>query len=277
MGEGRGEALRRVGEVCAEVRSCGDHEVGRACAALERGRVLAVEECGPSFAEAWEAWAAFLLREGAPAWEGMLSVEERGRVVDGVLALDGGVVGAWRVACVASEATVDAAADARTTRVAGRVARAWCAPAAVGTLLRSLEAETALDPDAVERFFDAVTRLPSRLGALGRRSPLDPGQETGDSTSLPRGCSRGNGRQESIHTLSSPREMIARPKMSQNEWKTTEIRGFKKLEIAHPFPAQAGPGRVVPPPRVCARRRGSLEPHGLGGGGEPPRPPRADG
>ena len=57
MGEGRGEALRRVGEVCAEVRSCGDHEVGRACAALERGRVLAVEECGPSFAEAWEAWA----------------------------------------------------------------------------------------------------------------------------------------------------------------------------------------------------------------------------
>ena len=32
--------------------------------------------------------------------------------------------------------------------------------------------------------------------------------------------------------------MIARPKMSQNEWKTTEIRGFKKLELPHPFPAQ---------------------------------------
>ena len=28
--------------------------------------------------------------------------------------------------------------------------------------------------------------------------------------------------------------------MSQNEWKTTEIRGFKKLGIAHPFPAQVG-------------------------------------
>ena len=27
--------------------------------------------------------------------------------------------------------------------------------------------------------------------------------------------------------------------MSQNEWKTTEIRGFKKLESSHPFPAQA--------------------------------------
>ena len=26
--------------------------------------------------------------------------------------------------------------------------------------------------------------------------------------------------------------------MSQNEWRTTEIRGFKKLDIAHPFPAQ---------------------------------------
>ena len=29
------------------------------------------------------------------------------------------------------------------------------------------------------------------------------------------------------HALSSPREMIARPKMSQNEWKTTEIRASK--------------------------------------------------
>ena len=26
--------------------------------------------------------------------------------------------------------------------------------------------------------------------------------------------------------------------MSQNEWKTTEIRGFKKLDMSHPFPAQ---------------------------------------
>ena len=34
--------------------------------------------------------------------------------------------------------------------------------------------------------------------------------------------------------------MIARPKMSQNEWKTIEIRGFKKLDMSHPFPAQVG-------------------------------------
>ena len=31
--------------------------------------------------------------------------------------------------------------------------------------------------------------------------------------------------------------MIARPKMSQNEWKTTEIRA-SKVGISHPFPAQ---------------------------------------
>ena len=49
------------------------------------------------------------------------------------------------------------------------------------------------------------------------------GQEKGDSTSLQRGCSRNDVRKESIHALSSPREMIARPKMSQNEWKTIEI------------------------------------------------------
>ena len=38
--------------------------------------------------------------------------------------------------------------------------------------------------------------------------------------------------------LSSPREMIARLKMSRIEEKTTEMRGFKELELSHPFPAQ---------------------------------------
>ena len=42
-----------------------------------------------------------------------------------------------------------------------------------------------------------------------------------------------------IHALSSPREMSARPKKSQNEWTTTEIGGFKKLDMSRPFPAQA--------------------------------------
>ena len=51
----------------------------------------------------------------------------------------------------------------------------------------------------------------------------EPGQDKGNSTSLQHECSRSNAREKSIHALTSPREMIARPKMSQNEWKTTEI------------------------------------------------------
>merc|ERR1711965_831682 len=43
------------------------------------------------------------------------------------------------------------------------------------------------------------------------------GQDRGDSTSLQRGCSRSGCREDSIHALSSPREMIARPKMSHVE------------------------------------------------------------
>ena len=65
------------------------------------------------------------------------------------------------------------------------------------------------------------------------------GQERGDSPSLQRGCSRSDVREESIHALSSPRETIARPKMSQIEGKTIEIGGFKKLDMSHGFPPQA--------------------------------------
>ena len=46
---------------------------------------------------------------------------------------------------------------------------------------------------------------------------------------------------KSIHALGSPRWMIARPKMSQIEWETIEIRGFKKLELSHPFFPQVAP------------------------------------
>ena len=62
-----------------------------------------------------------------------------------------------------------------------------------------------------------------------------PGRERGDSTSLQRGRVRSNARKERIDALSSPREMIARPKMSQNEWKPTELRGCKKLANVSPF------------------------------------------
>ena len=40
------------------------------------------------------------------------------------------------------------------------------------------------------------------------------------------------------HALSSPREMIARPKMSRIEWKSTEIRAWQSWPTSHPFPAQ---------------------------------------
>ena len=45
------------------------------------------------------------------------------------------------------------------------------------------------------------------------------------------------------HALSSSREMVARPKMSRNEWKTTELRGFKKLANVSPF--SIIPGQLV--------------------------------
>ena len=40
---------------------------------------------------------------------------------------------------------------------------------------------------------------------------------------IQRGCSRSDSQEKSIHASSSSREMIARPKMSQIEWKTIEI------------------------------------------------------
>ena len=41
--------------------------------------------------------------------------------------------------------------------------------------------------------------------------------------------------------------------MSQIEWKPTEIRGFKELEMSHPFPAQVSLALLsVAQPHVCA-------------------------
>ena len=65
-----------------------------------------------------------------------------------------------------------------------------------------------------------LLRANDRLDALVVRGL---GQEKGDSTSLQRECSRSDYQEKSIHALSSSREMIARPKMSQIEWKTIEI------------------------------------------------------
>ena len=48
-------------------------------------------------------------------------------------------------------------------------------------------------------------------------------QEKGDSRSLQHECSARDRSGNSIHASRALREMIARPKISRNEWKTTEI------------------------------------------------------
>ena len=63
--------------------------------------------------------------------------------------------------------------------------------------------------------------------ALHHEEEHKSGQEKGDSPSLQRECFRSKAREKSIHASTSPREMNARPKMSQIEWKTIEIRASK--------------------------------------------------
>ena len=62
---------------------------------------------------------------------------------------------------------------------------------------------------------DEVARL--------RVPELEPGQEKGDSTSLQRGRSARARSKERRSRSRLFREMTPRPKISQNEWKTTEI------------------------------------------------------
>ena len=52
---------------------------------------------------------------------------------------------------------------------------------------------------------------------------LGSGQEKSASISLQHECSARARAGKSIHASRALREMIARPKISQNEWKTTEI------------------------------------------------------
>ena len=167
---------RRVASLRDEVRGCAAHEVGKAHAALQAGGdlVRGALRASPSAAVVdgvWERWVRFLLREGAPAWERSLGEDARANCVDDLLSLDGAVK-PWRVAAAVAEALVDGA-DPYAARVAGRVARRWCAKDAAARLVASLRADAA-DASAVDRAVDAFTRLPARLGALGRRSPLEP-------------------------------------------------------------------------------------------------------
>ena len=50
-----------------------------------------------------------------------------------------------------------------------------------------------------------------------------PGQHKGDSTSLQRECAARTRSGKRIHASRPSREMIARPKISRNEWKMAEI------------------------------------------------------
>jgi hypothetical protein len=71
------------------------------------------------------------------------------------------------------------------------------------------------------------------------------GQDKGDSTSLQRECSARARSGKSIHASRALPEMIARPKISRNEWKLTEIGAFEVGNFA-PFSC---PGSS---PRSCA-------------------------
>ena len=87
------------------------------------------------------------------------------------------------------------------------------------------------------------------------------GQEKGDSTSLQHECSARARSGNSSHASRALREMIARPKISRNEWKSTEIGAFEVGNFA-PFPAQVElgalhhpvPRRPSPAPGSGARR-----------------------
>ena len=65
-----------------------------------------------------------------------------------------------------------------------------------------------------------VVRGEEREDARARRRPW---QDKGDSTSLQRECSARARSGKSIYASRPFRNMIARPKISQNEWKTAEI------------------------------------------------------
>jgi hypothetical protein len=70
-------------------------------------------------------------------------------------------------------------------------------------------------------------------GAWTELPPLPAGQQKGDSTSLQRECSARARSGNITHASRALREMIARPKMSRNEWKMTERGAF---EVGHVAP-----------------------------------------
>ena len=78
----------------------------------------------------------------------------------------------------------------------------------------------ATTPDSSQGTATSTVPSPSTSAS---RVPSAPGQQKGDSTSLQRECSARARSGISIYASRAFREMIARPKISRNEWKTAEI------------------------------------------------------
>ena len=95
---------------------------------------------------------------------------------------------------------------------------------------RSQTQKTLLAKKAFRDYVDAVR--------AGCRSP---GRETSDSRSLQHECAARDRFGASIHASRTLREMIARPQMSRNERKTTEIRASPSWKVRALFP----PGRSL--------------------------------
>ena len=77
------------------------------------------------------------------------------------------------------------------------------------------------------KFSNCEVTLPEKkmceCTTCSRECPRSTGQQKGDSTSLQRECSARARSEKSTHASRPLREMIARPKISRNEWKTAEI------------------------------------------------------
>ena len=96
----------------------------------------------------------------------------------------------------------------------------------VGLGLLSLYLFCAEDPKALPKDthgWPEVAALPLALSIIGSALSFLPGQDKGDSTSLQRECSARARSRKRIYASRPFREMIARPKISRNEWKTAEI------------------------------------------------------
>ena len=111
--------------------------------------------------------------------------------------------------------------------------------------------------------------------------PRRPWEETGDSTSLQRDRSARARSGNSIHASRALREIIARPKISRNEWKIAELGAFESAPGARLW-RRTRRGRATPGARLRAadaprtRRPGSSSPRGgRAAGSSSPRRGRA--